>query len=493
MSIHTESLAAVRNKLAQGDVSAEEVSRAAMARMEATEPKIQALLALNTEKALEEAQRMDSAEQAAKKDLSNKPLWGIPITVKDAICTQGLTTTAGSKILHNFVPFYDATVVQKLRNAGAIILAKNNMDEFAMGSTTENSAFKATHNPWDVQRVPGGSSGGSAASVAAMQCYASLGTDTGGSIRQPAALCGCVGVKPTYGRVSRYGVIAYGSSLDQVGPLARTVEDCAIMLDVIAGHDPRDTTSASQQLPSFSKAVHSRQDLQGLKIGVPKEFFTEGLDGEVGDACTSALDTMKSLGAELVEVSLPHTKASIATYYIVAMAEASSNLARFDGVRFGYRSEDAQNLADLYVHSRSEGFGKEAQRRIMLGTYVLSSGYYDAYFRKAAEVRHVIREDYRKALSTCDVICGPVSPTTAWKLGEMTENPLQMYLQDIYTLSLNLAGLPGLSLPVGLGKESKMPVGMQILGADFNEEILFAVGHVLEKALPSIGTPNISA
>ncbi len=491
MSIYTETLAAVRNKLAQGEVSAEDVTRAATARIEATEPKVQALLASNVAQALEDAQRMDSSEQAGKADLVNKPLWGVPVTVKDAICTHGLTTTAGSKILHNFVPFYDATVVQKLRNAGAIILAKNNMDEFAMGSTTENSAFKSTHNPWDVQRVPGGSSGGSAASVTAQQCYASLGTDTGGSIRQPAALCGCVGIKPTYGRVSRYGVIAYGSSLDQVGPLARTVEDCAIMLEVIAGHDPRDTTSAPHAVPSFTKALHSRQDLQGLKVGVPKEFFTEGLDGEVGDACQAALDTMKSLGAELVEVSLPHTKASIATYYIVAMAEASSNLARFDGVRFGYRSEDAQDLADLYVHSRSEGFGKEAQRRIMLGTYVLSSGYYDAYFRKAAEVRHVIREDYRKALSACDVICGPVSPTTAWKLGEMTENPLQMYLQDIYTLSLNLAGMPGLSLPVGLGKNSNMPVGMQILGADFNEEMLFSVGHVLEKALPSIGMPSL--
>ncbi len=491
MSIHTLSLAAVRSALAQGETSAENVVHAAIQRIEATEPKVQALLALDTEKALEQARHMDATEEVQRKDCISKPLWGVPVTVKDALCTRGVTTTAGSKILHNFVPFYDATVVQKLREAGAVILAKNNMDEFAMGSTTENSAFKTTHNPWDIQRVPGGSSGGSAASVAAQQCYASLGTDTGGSIRQPAALCGCVGIKPTYGRVSRYGVIAYGSSLDQVGPLARSVEDCAIMLEVIAGHDPRDTTSAPHPVPSFTKALHSRKDLQGLKVGVPKEFFTAGLDAEVGDACTAALEQMKALGAELVEVSLPHTTASIATYYIVAMAEASSNLARFDGVRFGYRSDNAQNLADLYIHSRSEGFGKEAQRRIMLGTYVLSSGYYDAYFRKAAEVRHVIREDYRKALATCDVICGPVSPTTAWKLGEMMENPLQMYLQDIYTLSLNLAGLPGLSLPVGLGKASNMPVGMQILGADFEEEKLFSVGHVLEKALPRVGAPSL--
>ncbi len=481
MSIHTLSLRAVRDALAQGDMSAESAVQACAARIEATEPKVQALLAQDLDNALEQARSMDAQGADA-----SKPLWGVPVTVKDALCTKGLTTTAGSKILQNFVPFYDATVVQKLREAGAIILAKNNMDEFAMGSTTENSAYQKTTNPWDVQRVPGGSSGGSAASVAAMQCYASLGTDTGGSIRQPASLCGCVGIKPTYGRVSRYGVIAYGSSLDQVGPLARTVEDCALMLENIAGHDPRDTTSDPRALApqAYSSALNARQDLKGLRVGVPKEFFTEGLDAEVGDACTAALDTMKHLGAELVEVSLPLTKASIATYYIVAMAEASSNLARFDGVRYGYRSDKSQDLASLYVQSRSEGFGKEVQRRIMLGTYVLSSGYYDAYFRKAAEVRHCIREDYRTALNQCDVICGPVSPVTAWELGHMGDNPLQMYLKDIYTLSLNLAGMPGLSLPVGLGKQSHMPVGMQILGDAFAEEKLFSVGHVLEKALP---------
>ncbi len=492
MSMHTLSLRQVRDALAQGEVSAEAAVQAAAARIVQTEDKIDALLAQDIDNALAEAQRMDAAGVDA-----SKPLWGVPVTVKDAICTKGLITTAGSKILQNFVPFYDATVVQKLRDAGAIILAKNNMDEFAMGSTTENSAYKTTHNPWDVQRVPGGSSGGSAASVAAMQCYASLGTDTGGSIRQPASLCGCVGIKPTYGRVSRYGVIAYGSSLDQVGPLARTVEDCALVLENIAGHDARDTTSdprplsASGMAAPYSAALQARQDLKGLRVGIPKEFFTEGLDGEVGDACHAALETMKSLGAQLVEVSLPHTTASIATYYIVAMAEASSNLARFDGVRYGFRSEKSQDLASLYVESRTEGFGKEVQRRIMLGTYVLSSGYYDAYFRKAAEVRHVIREDYRTALQQCDVICGPVSPVTAWTLGDHSENPLQMYLKDIYTLSLNLAGMPGLSLPVGLGKNSQMPVGMQILGDAFSEELLFSVGHVLEKSLPPLAYKGV--
>ncbi len=483
MSVHTLSLRAVRDALAKGEMTAESVVQAAADRISATEGQVQALLAHNVEQALDQARQMDAQGVDA-----SKPLWGVPVTVKDAICTKGLTTTAGSKILQNFTPFYDATVVQKLRDAGAIIVAKNNMDEFAMGSTTENSAYQTTHNPWDISRVPGGSSGGSAASVTAMQCYASLGTDTGGSIRQPASLCGCVGVKPTYGRVSRYGVIAYGSSLDQVGPLARSVEDCALVLENIAGHDARDTTSDPRPLEqnAYSKALHARQDLKGLRVGIPKEFFTQGLDGEVGDACHAALETMKNLGAELVEVSLPHTQASIATYYIVAMAEASSNLARFDGVRYGYRSDKAQDLASLYVESRTEGFGKEVQRRIMLGTYVLSSGYYDAYFRKAAQVRDVIRQDYTTALAQCDVICGPVSPVTAWKLGDMSGNPLQMYLKDIYTLSLNLAGMPGLSLPVGLGKDSQMPVGMQMLGQAFSEELLFSVGQVLETALPPL-------
>ena len=479
-NIHTLSLRQVRDAIAEKELSVESVVSANIEQIKSTEPQIKALLATDFDNALAQAREID--KEGVDK---TKPLCGVPVVIKDALCTKNLRTTAGSKILHNFIPFYDATAVAKLRDAGAIILAKANMDEFAMGSTTENSAYQITHNPWNTELVPGGSSGGSAATVTAMQCYASLGTDTGGSIRQPASLCGCVGIKPTYGLVSRYGVIAYGSSLDQVGPLARSVEDCALVLENIAGHDKRDSTSAPRELKKqvYSQAIHARNDLKGLRIGIPQEFFTEGLDPEVGDVCHKALETMQKLGAELIEVNLPHTKASIASYYIIAMAEASSNLARFDGVRYGLRSDDVTDLASLYINSRSQGFGKEVQRRIMLGTYVLSSGYYDAYFRKAAEVRNVIREDYNKALSQCDVLCGPVSPVTAWKIGSLQEDPLQMYLKDIYTLSLNLAGLPGLSLPVGLGNNSKMPVGMQILGSAFAEEMMISIGHVLEKAI----------
>ncbi len=470
------SLAGVRAALAQGDIKAEEAVSACLTRMDATEPHISALLHRDDESVRELARAMDARGPDA-----SKPLWGVPVTVKDVMCTKGLTTTAGSKILHNFVPFYDAHVVHALREAGAVILAKNNMDEFAMGSATENSAFVASKNPWDVTRVPGGSSGGSAASVAAGQCFGSLGSDTGGSIRQPASLCGCVGLKPTYGRVSRYGVIAYASSLDQVGPLCRSVEDCALMLQVIAGHDSRDNTSDPRPVPVYD--VHARTHLKGVRVGVPREFFAEGLDAEVDSACRDALRVMQDLGAELVDVTLPHTKESIAAYYIIAMAEASSNLARFDGIRYGARAEDAQNLLDVFVRSRSEGFGQEVQRRIMLGTYVLSSGYYDAYFRKAAQVRRLIRQDYYDALEKCDVICGPASPVTAWPLGSMSQDPLKMYLMDIYTLSLNLAGLPGLSVPVGLGNESGLPVGMQILGSAFSEGELLGIGRVLEDAI----------
>ncbi len=476
MSIYSLSLAAVRAALARGEIKAEEAVNACLARMDATEPHISALINRADESALEIARTMDAAGVDA-----SKPLWGVPVTVKDVMCTKGLTTTAGSKILHNFVPFYDAFVVEKLREAGAIIIGKNNMDEFAMGSATENSAFCTTKNPCDLSRVPGGSSGGSAASVAAGQCFASLGSDTGGSIRQPASLCGCVGLKPTYGRVSRYGVIAYASSLDQVGPLARSVEDCALVLQAIAGHDPRDSTSDPRPVPVFD--VHARKDLKGVRVGVPQEFFAEGLDAEVEAQCRAALRVMQDLGAELVDVTLPHTKESIAAYYIVAMAEASSNLARFDGIRYGARAEGAENLLDVFVRSRSEGFGQEVQRRIMLGTYVLSSGYYDAYFRKAAQVRRLIRQDYYDALEKCDVICGPASPVTAWPLGSMNKDPLKMYLMDIYTLSLNLAGLPGLSVPVGLGKESGLPVGMQLLGGAFSENELLGIGRVLEDAV----------
>ncbi|ABM29185.1 Asp-tRNA(Asn)/Glu-tRNA(Gln) amidotransferase subunit GatA [Nitratidesulfovibrio vulgaris] len=483
-ALHTLSLAAIRDALARREVRAEDAVLDCLARIETTEPRIDALLHLRAEAAIEEARALDAAGPDA-----SRPLWGVPVTVKDALTTAGTPTTAGSRILEDFVPFYDAFAVQRLREAGAIILGKNNMDEFAMGSSTENSAYKPTRNPWDTARVPGGSSGGSAASVAAGQCFASLGTDTGGSIRQPASLCGCVGLKPTYGRVSRFGLIAYGSSLDQIGPMTRTVEDAAIVMGVIAGHDKRDSTCADRPVEDFAAALASRHDLAGVRIGVPAEFWGEGLSPEVATSCRAALDAARDLGATIVDVALPHTPQSIAAYYIVASAEASSNLARYDGVRYGKRAHAPEDLMDLYVRSRSEGLGDEVQRRIMLGTYVLSSGYYDAYYRKAAQVRRRILEDYRNAFATCDVICGPVSPVTAWPLGALTADPLQMYLMDVFTLSLNLAGLPGLSLPVGLGTESGMPVGIQLLGRSFDEATLLSVGNVLSRALPPLGSP----
>ena len=481
-ALHTETLASLRRRLASREVSAEGSVRACLDRMAATEPRIHAMLTVDEAGALEAARALDREGPDP-----SRPLWGVPVTVKDALVTRGIPTTAGSRILEGHVPFYDATAVQRLREAGAIILGKNNMDEFAMGSGTENSAYGPTRNPWDTERIPGGSSGGSAASVAACQCFASLGSDTGGSIRQPASMCGCVGLKPTYGRVSRYGLIAYGSSLDQVGPLTRTVEDCAMVLQAIAGHDSRDDTSDPRPADDYMAALTARTDLRGLRIGMPQEFFGKGLSPEVETACLRAVDACRTLGAEIVPVSLPHTDAAIATYYIIAMAEASSNLARFDGVRYGRRASGCEKLEDLYIRSRSEGFGEEVQRRILLGTYVLSSGYYDAYYRKAAQVRRIIREEYLAALEQCDVLCAPASPVTAWKLGEHSQSPLQTYLMDIYTLALNLAGLPGLSLPVGRGAESGMPVGMQFFGRAFAEADLLSVGAVLEQALPPVG------
>ena len=408
-----------------------------------------------------------------------------------------MPTTCGSRILENFRPPFDATAVDKLRRAGAIVIAKANMDEFAMGSSTENSAYKATSNPWDLNRVPGGSSGGSAACVSAGQCFASLGTDTGGSIRLPASFCGCVGLKPTYGRVSRYGLVAYGSSLDQIGPLARSVEDVALMLQTISGHDPKDSTSADMAVPDFLAAVaqgSQNSALKGLRIGLPEEYWgggdnESGIDPEVRDGCRAAIDTAERLGATTVPVSLPHTKYAIAAYYIIAMAEASSNLARFDGVRYGYRDKNAATLLEMYRSSRTRGFGDEVKRRIIIGTYVLSSGYYDAYYRKAAQVRRLIRDDFHKAFEQCDVIAGPSCPTTAFTMGQKTADPLQMYLMDIFTISLNLAGLPGMSLPVGLGADSKMPVGLQLFGPAFGEEQLLRTAASLEKEIGKLPSP----
>jgi len=477
------SLVALRDALAGRAVSASQAVSACLERIAATEPAVDALLCVRGEDALAQAQAMDAAGPDPA-----KPLWGVPLVIKDAICTKGVPTTCASRMLENFVPFYDATSVARLKDAGAILLGKANMDEFAMGSSTENSAFKKTRNPWDTAKVPGGSSGGSGATVAAGQCFGALGTDTGGSIRLPASFCGVTGIKPTYGRVSRYGLIAYGSSLDQIGPLARTPADCAALLQVMAGHDPKDSTSAPREVPDFV-AQAARTDLAGLRIGLPGEYWGEGLTDEVRSACDQALDAARDLGAQVVPVTLPHTRFAIATYYIVAMAEASANLARFDGVRYGFRHPEAKDLRDLYEMSRSHGFGEEVQRRIMLGTYVLSAGYYDAYYRKAAQVRRLIRQDFLDAFQACDVIMGPTSPFTAFGIGEKSGDPLQMYLADIFTISLNLSGLPGLSLPVGLGRDTGMPVGLQMFGPAWEEGAILGAANALAGALPPLGQP----
>lgn len=482
--LYTKTLTEMAELLRSGEVKAADAVRECLARIEATEPKVQALITVLGDEALAQAEAMDTEGPDA-----SKPLWGVPIVLKDLLTAKGTRTTCASKILDNFVPFYDATVVTKLKDAGAIIIGKANMDEFAMGSTTANSAYMTTRNPWDTERVPGGSSGGSGATIAAGQCFAALGTDTGGSIRTPASFCGIVGLKPTYGRVSRFGLIAYGSSLDQIGPMTRNVEDAARVLQVIAGHDPKDSTSVDTPVPDYLAAL-GRENLNGVTIGLPEEYWGEGLDEEVVAACRAAVDKMEALGAKTVPVKLSLTDYCIATYYIIAMAEASSNLSRFDGVRFGHRNKDAEELIDMYTSSRTEGFGEEVQRRIIMGTYVLSSGYYDAYYNKAAKVRRLLREDFEKAFEQCDFIAGPVLPTVAPKVeDEMT--PLQMYLIDIFTVSCNLAGLPGMSLPVGLGKDSGMPVGLQLMGPAFSEADMLSVAECLERNIGTMDMPEL--
>ena len=481
-----KSLSEIRVLLAGKKAGALEVTEACLERIAATEPKVQALISVQAEAARETARALD----AAGPDPS-KPLWGVPLVVKDVLCTRDVPTTCASKILEGFRPSYDATAVARLKDAGAVLLAKANMDEFAMGSTTENSAFFATRNPWDPERVPGGSSGGSGASVAACQAFGALGTDTGGSIRLPASFCGIVGLKPTYGRVSRFGMVAFGSSLDQIGPMTRSVEDAARMLQVIAGHDAADSTSVDRPVPDYVSALAERRDLKGLTIGLPAEYWDKGLAPEVAETCAAAVKKAEELGAKTVRVNLRLSEYAIAAYYIIATAEASSNLARFDGVRYGYRDKDAASLMDMYVKSRTKGFGPEVQRRIILGTYVLSSGYYDAYYRKAAQVRRLLRQDFEAALAQCDLLAGAVCPTTAFKVGAMTSDPLQMYLMDIFTISTNLAGLPGMSLPVGLGRESGMPVGLQLTGRAFDETLLLQAAKTLEDNLPAAEFPEV--
>lgn len=405
-------------------------------------------------------------------------LAGIPVAVKDNICVKGEETTCGSKILKGFKPPYDATVIKRLKEAGAVLIGKTNMDEFAFGSSCETSCYGLTKNPWDLDRIPGGSSGGSAAAVAADETVLALGSDTGGSIRQPAGLCGVVGLKPTYGRVSRYGLIAFASSLDQIGPITKDVKDAALMLSVIAGYDEMDSTSVDLPVPDYTKSLV--KDVKGLRIGVPKEYFIEGIDKEVESCVKKAINILKDFGAKIIDISLPHTQYAVSTYYIVAPAEASSNLARFDGVQYGFRAEDADNLIDMYIKTRSKGFGNEAKRRILLGTYCLSTGYYDAYYLKAQKVRTRIREDFDNAFKGCDCIITPTSPTPAFKIGEKTQDPLGMYLSDIFTISANLAGLPAMSIPCGFSSNN-LPIGLHILAKPFDEETIFRVAYTFEQ------------
>lgn len=465
----------LHEKLKHKEVSSVEATREVFSRIDAVEDKVRSFVTITRDEAMRQAEEAD--KRIASGDI--RPLTGIPIAVKDIFCTKGIRTTCSSKILENFIPPYDSTVVAKLKEEGAIILGKTNMDEFAMGSSTETSYFGITRNPWDLDRVPGGSSGGSASSVAASECIASIGTDTGGSIRQPASCCGIVGLKPTYGRVSRYGMIAFASSLDQGGPMTKDVRDASIMLQAMAGHDGMDSTSVGIAVPDYSKALNG--DIKGLRIGLPKEYFIEGMDREVDEAVREAVRDMERLGAEVVEITLPHTEYAVAVYYLVATAEASSNLARFDGVKYGYRAENAKDLLDMYKRSRAEGFGSEVKRRIMLGTYALSSGYYDAYYLKAQKARTLIKRDFDEAFRRCDVIVTPTAPTPAFKIGEKTADPLQMYLSDIFTISVNLAGVPAISLPCGF-TGSNLPIGLQIIGKGFDEETVLRAAHAYEQA-----------
>lgn len=470
---HYWSIADTVRRVKSGEIKAVEIVDATLARIEKHDGELGAYLAICGEKARMDAMTIDSTREYGG---TLGPLAGVPIALKDNLVTKDIVTTAASKILEGWVPPYDATIVERLRAAGAIIVGKTNLDEFGMGSSTERSAFKPTKNPWDTSRVPGGSSGGSAAAVAAGLATASLGTDTGGSIRQPAAFCGVVGLKPTYGRVSRWGVIAFASSLDQVGPLGRSVEDCAHVLEAIAGHDPRDSTSLAQAAPSFADALGG--EVKGLKIGLPKEYFVDMLDGSVKAALDSTIAALRDAGVEIVDVSLPHTHLALAAYYIVAPAEASSNLSRYDGVRYGHRAE-ANDLLELYMKSRGAGFGPEVKRRIMLGTYALRSGYYDAFYKKAQQVRALIKRDFDEAFRTVDAILTPTTPTTAFALGAKA-TPVDMYLADIFTLACNLAGLPGMSVPCGVTSEG-LPVGAQLLGKPLDEATLIRVGRAIER------------
>jgi aspartyl-tRNA(Asn)/glutamyl-tRNA(Gln) amidotransferase subunit A len=456
-------------------VSAKEVVQHVLEAIGRIDPHVKAYLRVDEGAALQQAEEVDG-KIARGEDIG--PLGGLPVALKDIFCVRGEETTCASMILRGYYAPYDATVIAKLRQSGAIFLGRTNMDEFAMGSTTENSAFGVTRNPWNVERVPGGSSGGSAAAVAAREAVVALGSDTGGSIRQPASFCGCVGIKPTYGRVSRYGLVAYASSLDQIGNFSRDVWDCAMILKVIAGHDPKDSTSLDVEVPDYTALLDG--EIRKIKIGIPKEYFGEGLGEQVRAAIEAAIKVLQSLGAVTVEVSLPHTEYAIAAYYIIASAEASSNLARYDGVQYGHRTKSPDDLEQMYTRSKGEGFGAEVKRRIIMGTYTLSSGYYDAYYLKALKVRTLIKRDFEQALKKVDCLITPVSPTPAFRIGEKVNDPLTMYLSDIYTISTNLAGLPGMSIPCGFDSEG-MPISFQLLGQPFGEETILRVGHAYQQ------------
>ncbi len=480
MSAHALTIHEAGELLRAGDLSSAELTRAILERIHRLDPRVRAYLRVVPEAALAQAEQADAHLARWRREGGALPprLLGIPLAIKDILCTRGIPTTCGSRILENFVPPYDATAVERLKAQGAVVLGKTNTDEFAMGSSTENSAYFTTRNPWDLSRVPGGSSGGSAAAVAADMALGALGSDTGGSVRQPAGLCGVVGLKPTYGRVSRWGLVAFASSLDQIGPIAKDVRDCAILLQAIAGHDPRDSTSVDAPVPDYLAALEG--GIRGLRVGVPREYFVEGVQAGVADAVRAALRVLEGLGATLVEVSLPHTEYALPAYYLIAPAEASANLARYDGVKYGLSVRESADVWDMIRRTRGQGFGPEVKRRIMLGTYALSAGYYDAYYLRAQKTRTLIRQDFDRAFQQVDVLACPVSPTVAFPIGERAEDPLQMYLSDVFTLACSLAGVCGISVPCGFA--DGLPVGLQIIGNVFDEPTVLRVAYAYEQA-----------
>lgn len=474
MDYSSLTLCEAKKLLEQGAVTSVQLTESVFLRIDQVEDKVKAFITLDREGAIAGAEEADRILQKG----GGGALCGLPIGVKDLLCTKNFKTTCGSRMLEQFIPPYDATVIEKIHEAGGVIVGKLTMDEFAMGSTNEHSAFRIPENPWRLGYITGGSSGGSAACIAADESFAAIGSDTGGSIRQPASLCGIVGLKPTYGRVSRYGLVAFASSLDQIGPMTKDVADCALMMNVISGYDDRDSTSVNKPVPDYTQAL--QDGMKGVKVGVPVEYFVEGLDPEVEKVVRTGIDMLKDAGAEIKEISLPHTEYCVAVYYLIAPAEASSNLARYDGVRYGYRDKDAESLLDMYQRTRSQGFGDEVKRRILIGTYALSAGYYDAYYKKASQVRTLIRQDFTQAFSECDLIVSPVTPTPAWKIGEKTDDPLALYLSDILTISANLAGIPGMSVPGGFNGDG-LPVGIQLQAAHFNEETLLRAAWNIEQ------------